>query len=1243
MIQTFILRQALLFIAIVLIGTLILAPLLGGWAVLYTTGGAQFVVRHLPRHMAGVTLDIVGLSGTVAHGLHVERVEIDHELVHLKFEDINGSAALAPLLLQTVRVPHASIASALIEVKRRVHPPTPSPPGFLPRWLLINAEDVRVQDTVLSVYNGARLEVTALSGAAVLRHANMRFFQADGLLEGAHVSANGELLAHEPLGLQAKGHLDWHPPGQPAYVLDGTARGDLDRLSIVARTESPFRADVTGQLLDLTGHLHWLASIFMHQFSLQAWGVSAPLGDITARLSAAGNLDSFTAKGPVNPQGLRAGVFDLQFEGGFAHHILSARRVEARHVDSGARALASGTIAIVDKGPRLDLKGSWSEFRWPLAGREPGVRSGSGTFTLEGVLPYRVHVTGDARAADLPVMPVDLFGTLDKDSFTFERAEVDLYGGHTSASGKVTWAPQESYAVTGHASGIDPANFRPDLPGSLNFDYLVSGRGFAANGDLTASFSALSGKLRGAAASGSGTIARAGKTWTFNALRVGLGSANLALDGQIDDQVNLRFALNTQDLSLLSAGSRGQLKAAGTIGGTFADPAVIGNAHGLDIDYAGIKIKGVDADIDFEPNALTKESKIDARLHQLSYEGRTLEAATLTLSGPPSNYLVHFTASAPGITGSAQAHGAYAARTFKGQLTQLAVSGSESLHLTLDRPVDLMAALDHLRVEWLCLVGTPGSVCADGDWTPTQWATTVMANEMPLSTLTAGKTPAVQYLGTINALARLGGNAGRGVQGSLRADLANAEIAHRLASKKIEHTRIGSGTITAELGAQLVTARADLGDGEVGSMQAAFNIQRTTPAWLDMPLTGEIHAQSADCDLISLYVPDIDRASGHFNADIQLAGTLGAPRLAGVVKVSDGQIDVYQVNLALRDIALEAQLGDAGLNFKGSARAGNGSVSANGHMEWHDLQPKGKFHLAGTNLRVADIPEAVIDASPDLDFNINGRKLEVTGKVLVPYAKIQPKDITNAVRPSDDETIVGTEVDDPSKRFEVLSTITLTLGDRVSIDAMGLTAKLGGSVTITSGYDAITRATGTLNVLDGKYAAYARQLDIDSGQLSFNGGPIDNPGISIKAKKVFPDVTAYVTVRGTLLQPRMSFSSEPPLPQSQIVSLILAGGSLESAQNHGGNVALGQGVAMLAQEYGQFLGIQDAGLESDINNETSVVLGRYLNPRLYVSYGISLTEQLNTFKLRYTLGDHWTIKAEVGQAQGADLVYTIAK
>jgi len=199
---------------------------------------------------------------------------------------------------------------------------------------------------------------------------------------------------------------------------------------------------------------------------------------------------------------------------------------------------------------------------------------------------------------------------------------------------------------------------------------------------------------------------------------------------------------------------------------------------------------------------------------------------------------------------------------------------------------------------------------------------------------------------------------------------------------------------------------------------------------------------------------------------------------------------------------------------------------------------------------------------------------------------------------------------------------------------------------VRSGYDNVTSGTGELSILDGKYTAYGRQLDIQRGRLIFNGGVVENPGIDIRAIKAFPDVTAGVNVRGSLREPRISFFSDPSLTQSQILSLLLAGGSLESVQNRQNGAAaqlLAQGGAMLVQQYGSKVGIQDVGLESDLSNETSLVLGRYLSPRLYVSYGVSLTQSLNTVKLRYFLSDRWTIKTEAGQARGADLVYTIQK
>ena len=311
--------------------------------------------------------------------------------------------------------------------------------------------------------------------------------------------------------------------------------------------------------------------------------------------------------------------------------------------------------------------------------------------------------------------------------------------------------------------------------------------------------------------------------------------------------------------------------------------------------------------------------------------------------------------------------------------------------------------------------------------------------------------------------------------------------------------------------------------------------------------------------------------------------------------------------------------------------------------------PYGKFHLKGERLRVANVPEAHIDASPDLDFDIEGQRIAVTGKVEVPYAKIVPTDLRNAVRSSSDEVLVGASQQGARKHFEVITDINLTLADHVSLETSGLTGRLVGSIRVRSGEDEMTRGTGELSIEEGKYTAYGRKLDIQRGRLIFTGGPVADPGVDIRAVKQFPEVVAGVNVRGTLLQPRLSFFSEPSLPQSQILSLILAGGSLSAGtegsvrQTNGGAELLAQGGAILAQQLGQKVGIEDVSVEQNLTNETSLVLGKYLSPRLYVSYGISLAESINTLKMRYSLNDHWTVRSEVGEARGADLVFTIEK
>ena len=1234
------------------------------YAVIYTQSGLQFVVNHLPRHFGKLGLRIENVSGTVAGGMRASLLEIDQERVHLEIRGLYTRVKLEPLLWQTIDTPDTKIDNVYIRIKRPTGPPQPpghgSAPQFLPRWLDIRVGHADIGKVVLRVPGAPRLEWTAIAGSALVRHRDIRFYRAQMRMGEIGFDLGGKLHASDPLQVSASGQVTWQPRGQPAWQLTANAAGDLDNLPLNADIDAPFHSQLSGVMFDLTHHWHWQAKATVQDFDLRAWHLTDFFGLMSGKLDLSGEGSNFTASGIVDPPGLKAGSFNVLFDGGISRQTLISRRIDITHIASGARTIASGTIGIgsVPGGPRLDLRGSWTNLRWPLVGRSVPFRSTQGSFELSGLRPYDFHTRGLAQVPDLlpgfAPAPADVTGKLSDKDVEISHAQVNVFRGHADVHGEVIWSPVQRWDISGHAAGIDPSQLRPDLPGSVNFGLEVGGIGFKPNAPLSVALDGLSGRLRGLAASGGGKLTHAGDTWTFQQVRVGLGRTRLALDGSIDRTANLRFALTAEDLSLVSASGRGLLQANGTIRGPLESPDVVASAQGTDILWDGVSLAGFDAKVDFDPTS-QRRSSIAAHLRQMRFRRRTIHNLDFTLDGPASNALAHVQMQAPGLHLTAMASGGFTGGLFAGKLESFDVSGDESLRLHLEQAVSLTVSRSSSNIDRFCLIGSPGNLCAQASWTPAAWSTTLTASQLPLATLTAGRTPAVEYLGRIDVGTRLFGGGNSPAQGVLHIELNDAVLARRLVSGRTERTSIGSGVLTATAAPDSIDTNVSLTAGQIGTLAGTLKVGRGAESWQDAPVAGELHAQSAKLDLVSVYVPDIDRAAGNMTANARIAGTLAQPQLSGSIRVSDGEVDFYQTNLHLRQIDMAAQLTDDGLMFDGTAQAGKGSVHAKGQMRWRDTLPYGQLHLDGTNLRVVDIPEAQIDASPNLDFKVAAREVDITGTVTVPYAKIVPTDLTGAVTSSPDEVIVGQESQNPADQFHVKTTITMTLGPNVNIDTMGLTGQLAGSITVRSGYDAITRAAGVLSVQKGQYSAYARKLDIQSGRLIFTGGPIDDPGIELRAVKRYPDVTAGITVRGTLQQPRLSFFSSPSLPQSQIVSLILSGGGGDStlqmlqataAQNQqstAANELLTQGGAILAQQLGSRIGLPDISVETDLNNETSLVLGKYLSPRLYVSYGVGLTEELNAIRLRYSLGDHWTIRTTAGQIKGADLVFSVEK
>lgn len=1229
-------------------------------ALVYYAGWTESGFRHIAalasRRLGPVTMQITGARGTLHGGLHVDSFTLDHHRVHISATDIEGRVALLPLLWQSINVRSSHIGS----VQVRVLPVTdtggtPWKPHFLIGLLTLEAEQTAIDHVEVFAPSGRSVSFEQIHGSVGLDVRDIRIYDGSLQFLGFSVQSKGLLHAANPLQMAGTLRIAMKSAGQPDWLANAQLDGDLDKLGISGNLLNPLSASFHGDARALSGDWHWQAQSQLQALDLRAWNAGNALGVISGALQLQGDRNGFAARGTLTPPGLNSGPLGVDFAGNYAEHVLSVTHVNFTHHGSGAQLGGAGSIGVVEGGPRLELHGQWSSFRWPLNDAAAPLHSGAGEYTLAGLWPYALRASGQLQVRDLPVMPFTAQGQLRHDGLDLASGTLQAYGGQAALHGAVNWTPSENWTLAGSMAHLDVAALRPGIPGHVNFALQARGENFGAAATLAARISELSGSIHGQRASGHAGIALAKDAWLLQQVRLQLGATHIDLDGSLGEHVDLQFAVDAADLGLLREGARGTLRAQGRWRSDPEQPLLQATLHGTGIQWDDSALQLLEARVDFDPQGSARADST-IQLSQLRVAQRRFDMLRLSTNGTMAAHRFDFSVRAPALTLQAGGTAAFANGRWRAQLTQADSSDGGDIHLSLAEPATFMMALSgaEFSLDHFCLVAEQARLCANGERLAGNSHVNVSASNVPMRTLTAGLTTDTDFEGSLSLEGHgesLGANPW---SGAFEATLANAALKHHLVGGRVESFSLGNGSVRAVLNPAGLTSQVALDAGAQGSVNGKLEARRNGGDWGSWPIAGELHLQTQALGFIDSYVAQVDRVSGNLKADLTLGGRLAAPTPSGELKVSDGQVDAYNINLALREVNLDARLHDSTLDLDGSATAGaEGHARVTGTLAWRELLPYGQLHLSGENLRVVNIPEARVQVSPDVNMKFAGRRIDITGVVALPYARLaRPDQLTNAARASSDEIIVSAQQAPPAPAFTVFSDLTLKLGERVTIDTLGLAGRLSGSlrtVTDESGFD---RGTGELQVEEGKYTAYGRKLDIERGRLLFSNGPLSDPAIDLRAIKKFPDITAGVNVRGTLRNPRMTFFSDPAVAQAQIVSLLLAGGSLESVQNTAdpasrnssarANLLL-QGSALLFQQFGGKVGLDDVSVESNLNNDTSLVLGRYLSPRLYISYGIGLAEQINTIKMRYTIGDHWTIKTEAGTARSADLVYTIER
>jgi autotransporter translocation and assembly factor TamB len=99
---------------------------------------------------------------------------------------------------------------------------------------------------------------------------------------------------------------------------------------------------------------------------------------------------------------------------------------------------------------------------------------------------------------------------------------------------------------------------------------------------------------------------------------------------------------------------------------------------------------------------------------------------------------------------------------------------------------------------------------------------------------------------------------------------------------------------------------------------------------------------------------------------------------------------------------------------------------------------------------------------------------------------------------------------------------------------------VGGAVQVRKVPGAEARLIGEVNTIRGTYTFQGRRFDIvRDGRIRFAGTDVIDPSLDIRASRLISGVETVVRVQGTMRQPELSFSSNPPLDQADILSLIV--------------------------------------------------------------------------------------------------------
>ncbi|MDF2095124.1 translocation/assembly module TamB domain-containing protein [Aquibaculum arenosum] len=403
--------------------------------------------------------------------------------------------------------------------------------------------------------------------------------------------------------------------------------------------------------------------------------------------------------------------------------------------------------------------------------------------------------------------------------------------------------------------------------------------------------------------------------------------------------------------------------------------------------------------------------------------------------------------------------------------------------------------------------------------------------------------------------------------------------------------------------------------------------------------------------VMSLMPVDTLRLTGQADIDLTAYGTLNAPQLGGQLALTDARYENYTSGTLLDPLELVVVGAGNTLTIErfNASDSNDGNMDGRGTVTW--LGEEGvetDLRVTLNNMRLAQRDDVTARISGEIDVIGNPmQRAEVIGRLTNDFIEVR---LVDALPPSVAEIeVVEVRAGEPVEPVEepdtgppapspILLDVEIDLPRRVFVRGRGLESEWGGRFRV-EGHANDPQISGQLEPLRGSFTVIGKTFMLQEGAITLPVGASSlDPELDLHAVYTGSGFTAIVGVEGTASDPQIALSSQPEMPQDEILSRVLFNktsanlSALEAVELADAAASLATGGPGVTALMRRAVGVDVLGFKPGANEDDpgAVAIGTYLDDGIYVGVEQGLGSSGTGVSVEIDITDQIKAHSDVG-------------